>query len=96
MNDTVGGSPYADRLGTCSADQLFPLLYDELRSLAASKMARENYALTLQPTALVHEAWLRLGGDLQPRWENQAHFLAAAVVIIRISNSSGVAVKDSR
>ncbi len=65
------GDPHA-------ADQLLPLVYDELRRLAAAKMAREAPGQTLQPTALVHEVWLRLGGDGQPQWGNRAHFFAAA------------------
>ena len=59
------------------------LLYDELRRLAAHKMAQERPGQTLQPTALVHEAWLRLGADQQPKWENRAHFLAAAAEAMR-------------
>ena len=46
-------------------------------------MARENPSQTLQPTALVHEAWLRLGGDQQPAWQNRAHFIAAAAEAMR-------------
>jgi len=65
------GDPHA-------AGQLLPLVYDELRRLAAAKMAREAPGQTLQPTALVHEVWLRLGGDRQPQWSNRAHFFAAA------------------
>jgi RNA polymerase sigma factor (TIGR02999 family) len=65
------GDPHA-------AAQLLPLVYDELRRLAAAKMAREAPGQTLQPTALVHEVWLRLGGDEQPPWGNRAHFFAAA------------------
>lgn len=61
-----------------AAAQLLPLVYDELRSLAAAKMAREMPGQTLQPTALVHEMWLRLGGDAQPPWANRAHFFSAA------------------
>ena len=49
-----------------AADELYSCVYEELRTLAAAKMARERPGLTLQPTALVHEAWLRLGGDAQP------------------------------
>src|SRR5947207_523835 len=66
-----------------AADQLLPLVYDELRRLAAQKIAHEAPGQTLQPTALVHEAWLRLGGDAQPAWENRAHFLAAAAEAMR-------------
>ena len=66
-----------------AADQLLPLVYDELRKLAAAKMAREPAGQTLQATALVHEAWLRLGGDQQPAWQNRAHFFAAAAESMR-------------
>ena len=66
-----------------AASQLLPLVYDELRKLAAQKMAREHPGQTLQATALVHEAWLRLGGDEQPEWENRAHFFAAAAEAMR-------------
>ncbi|HAM72377.1 MAG TPA: RNA polymerase subunit sigma [Verrucomicrobiales bacterium] len=62
---------------------LLPTLYAELRRLAASKMSRESADQTLQPTALVHEAWLRLGADAQPRWENRAHFFGAAAEAMR-------------
>jgi RNA polymerase sigma factor (TIGR02999 family) len=65
------------------AEQLLPLVYDELRRLAAAKMAREAPGQTLQPTALVHEVWLRLGGDGQPQWNNRAHFFAAAAESMR-------------
>ena len=61
-----------------AADELLPVVYDELRRLAAAKMAREAPGQTLQPTALVHEVWLRLGGEEQPAWANRAHFFAAA------------------
>jgi RNA polymerase sigma factor (TIGR02999 family) len=64
-------------------DQWLPLVYEELRKLAAQKMAREAPGQTLQATALVHEAWLRLGGDHQPPWENRAHFFAAAAQAMR-------------
>ena len=70
--------------GTTNATEaLLPLVYDELRRLAAAKMAREAPGQTLQPTALVHEAWLRLGGDGQPSWQNRAHFFAAAAEAMR-------------
>jgi len=70
------GDPHA-------ADELLPLVYEELRKLAAQKMARESPGQTLQATALVHEAWLRLGGDQQPEWQNRAHFFAAAAEAMR-------------
>lgn len=70
------GDPHA-------AEELLPLVYAELRKLAAAKMARETAVQTLQPTELVHEAWLRLGGDSQPEWHNRAHFFAAAAEAMR-------------
>jgi len=66
-----------------AAEQLLPLVYAELRKLAAARMAREAAGQTLQPTALVHEAWLRLGADQQPDWKNRAHFFAAAAEAMR-------------
>jgi len=66
-----------------AASRLLPLVYDELRRLAAVKMARENPGQTLQATALVHEAWLRLGGDQQVAWRNRTHFYAAAADAMR-------------
>ena len=66
-----------------AADQILPLVYGELRKLAAAKMARESPGQTLQPTALVHEAWLRLGGEAQPNWKNRAHFFSAAAEAMR-------------
>ncbi len=66
-----------------SADELMRVVYAELRRIAAHKMAREQPGQTLQTTALVHEAWLRLGGDHSSRWENRAHFFAAAAEAMR-------------
>ena len=66
-----------------AADELLPLVYEELRRLAAHKMASETPGQTLQPTALVHEAWLRLGGDEQPDWKNRSHFFIAASEAMR-------------
>ena len=65
-----------------SPEELLTVLYDELRRLAAQKMAGEAPGQTLQATALVHEAWLRLGGD-QGSWRNRAHFFAAAAEAMR-------------
>jgi RNA polymerase sigma factor (TIGR02999 family) len=66
------------------AGDLLPLLYDELRKLAAAKMAREAPGQTLQPTALVHEAWMRLVTSReQVLFENRAHFFAAAAEAMR-------------
>jgi RNA polymerase sigma factor (TIGR02999 family) len=66
-----------------AAEQLVPLVYDQLKRLAAIKMAQEAPGQTLQPTALVHEAWLRLGGENQPAWQNRAHFFGAAAEAMR-------------
>ena len=66
-----------------AADQLLALVYDELHRLAAAKMACERPGHTLQPTALVHEAWLRLGCDAQPAWQNRRHFFGAAAEAMR-------------
>lgn len=66
-----------------ATDELLPLVYEELRKLAAHKMANEASDQTLQPTALVHEAWLRLGGDVQPHFENRGHFFSAAAEAMR-------------
>lgn len=66
-----------------AAERLFDRVYAELRQVAAQKMARESADHTLQPTALVHEAWLRLGADAQPHWQNRAHFFAAAAEAMR-------------
>jgi len=62
---------------------LLPPVYGELRKLAASKMANEAPNQTLQPTALVHEAWLRLVGNDNPQFANRAHFFAAAAEAMR-------------
>jgi RNA polymerase sigma factor (TIGR02999 family) len=66
-----------------AAEALLARVYEELRRIAASRMKSESSAHTLQPTALVHEAWLRLGGDQQPAWNNRAHFFGAAAEAMR-------------
>jgi RNA polymerase sigma factor (TIGR02999 family) len=67
-----------------AASQLLPLVYDELRQLAAQKLAHETPGQTLQPTALVHEAYLRLvGAGEEPHWDNRRHFFAAAAEAMR-------------
>ena len=77
----VSPSPSPPLPGT--AEGLLPFIYEELRRLAQHRMAMEAPGQTLQPTALVHEAWLRLGGDAQPEWQNRAHFFAAAAEAMR-------------
>jgi len=66
-----------------AADELLPIVYEELRHLAARKMAHEAAGHTLQPTALVHEAWVRLGGSDAPTFHNRAHFFGAAAEAMR-------------
>src|SRR6516225_6104787 len=70
------GDPHA-------AEQLLPLVYDELRKLAAQKLAQEKPGQTLQPTALVHEVYLRLVGAGDPGWSSRGHFFAAAAEAMR-------------
>src|SRR5260370_23357688 len=66
-----------------AADELLPLVYEELRKLAAHKMANEMPGQTLQPTALVHEAYLRLIGNGHEHWSDRGHFFAAAAEAMR-------------
>src|SRR5438132_3000566 len=66
-----------------AAERLLPLVYDELRKLAAQKMANERPDHTLQPTALVHEAWLRLTGNENAPWHGRSHFIGAAAEAMR-------------
>ena len=67
-----------------AAEQLLPLVYEELRKLAAAKMANEKPGQTLQATALVHEAYMRLvGGSPEQRWDSRGHFFAAAAEAMR-------------
>jgi RNA polymerase sigma factor (TIGR02999 family) len=65
------------------AAELMPLLYEELRKLAAQKLAGEPVGQTLQPTALVHDAWLRMTTGHPQKWQNRAHFFAAAAEAMR-------------
>src|SRR5512146_1414245 len=66
-----------------AAEELLPLVYEELRKLAAAKMAQEKPGQTLQATALVHEAWLRLAGSDQQQWRGRSHFFGAAAEAMR-------------
>jgi RNA polymerase sigma factor (TIGR02999 family) len=76
LNAMEQGDQYA-------ASRLLPLVYDELRRLAAQRMSQEQPGQTLQPTALVHEAYLRLVGQGDPGWQNRGHFFAAAAEAMR-------------
>jgi RNA polymerase sigma factor (TIGR02999 family) len=64
-------------------EELFPLVYEELRRMAAARMANEAAGHTLQPTALVHEAWLQLVGEGEQMWQNRRHFFGAAAEAMR-------------
>jgi RNA polymerase sigma factor (TIGR02999 family) len=83
MNDATLLLTAMEQGDPTAADKLLELLYDELRRLAAGKMAREAPGQTLQPTALVHEAWLRLVSSKNPAFENRAHFFSAAAEAMR-------------
>ena len=83
MSDVTLILDRAGRGDHAAAEELMPLVYEELRKLAAHRMANESPGQTLQPTALVHEAWLRLGGADQPAWQNRAHFFGAAAEAMR-------------
>ena len=81
--DAAKSQEFMERGELRPAEELLPLVYEELRRLAAHKMAQEAPGQTLQPTALVHEAWLRLGGKPGAKFANQAHFFAAAAEAMR-------------
>lgn len=72
-----------DRGDSHAPAELLPLVYEELRSLAQARMAREPAGMTLQPTALVHEAYMRLLSEVGTRWRNRAHFFSAAAEAMR-------------
>jgi RNA polymerase sigma factor (TIGR02999 family) len=76
LNSVQRGDPQA-------ADELLPLVYEELRKLAAVRMAQEPAGHTLQATALVHEAWLRLTGEQEQKWDGRGHFFGAAAEAMR-------------
>src|SRR6516225_5316279 len=88
MNEVTTILSAAEHGDPGAAEQLLPLVYDELRKLAAAKLAQENPGQTLQATALVHEAYLRLLGDepdaqARENWESRGHFFAAAAEAMR-------------
>jgi RNA polymerase sigma factor (TIGR02999 family) len=84
MSDITQILQAVERGDTKAADELLPLVYHELRRLAAHRMAHEAPGHTLQPTALVHEAWLRLSGASQSqKWDGRGHFFAAAAEAMR-------------
>jgi RNA polymerase sigma factor (TIGR02999 family) len=91
--DGAGASPPSQEITTIlrqlargdrgAFDRLYPLVYDELRRLAASQMRSERPGHTLQPTAVVNEAYLRLAGDLDVDWQDRHHFVAVAARAMR-------------
>lgn len=83
MNEVTQILHSIDQGDAKATDQLFSLVYQELRSLAARKLSNEASGHTLQPTALVHEAWLRLSGDVKQDWRDRGHFFSAAAESMR-------------
>jgi RNA polymerase sigma factor (TIGR02999 family) len=84
MNEVTQVLDAFARGDACAADRLLPLVYDELRALAAQRLAQEQPGQTLQATALVHEAYLRLvDGDKAANWNSRAHFFGAAAEAMR-------------
>src|SRR5689334_11355192 len=83
MSDETQLRNEIDQSDSKTADKLLPLVYKELRKLASLKMAQEKPGQTLQATALVHEAWLRLGQSNQQEWRGREHFFSAAAEAMR-------------
>lgn len=83
MSDVTRVLEAVERGEPAAAEQLLPLVYQELRKLAAARMAQEPPGHTLQPTALVHEAWQRLVGASDPHWNGRGHFFGAAAEAMR-------------
>ena len=83
MNDVTQILEAIDQGDPRAAEQLLPVVYEELRRLAAQRLALEKPGQTLQATALVHEAWLRLSGSKQIQWNDRTHFFATAAEAMR-------------
>jgi RNA polymerase sigma factor (TIGR02999 family) len=83
MSDVTRILEAVERGEAKAADELLPLVYEELRKLAAAHLAREAPGQTLQPTALVHEAWLKLAGSNHQQWNGRGHFFGAAAEAMR-------------
>jgi len=83
MSDVTCILEAAQQADPTAADQLLPLVYNELRRLAAHRMANEAAGQTLQATALVHEAWLRLTGNADVKWDGRTRFFGAAAEAMR-------------
>ena len=86
MNDLTRllNTPGDDETGALASSELLSLVYDELRRVAAARMAFESPGQTLQPTALVHEAWLRIAGNKERPWNDRTHFFATAAEAMRL------------
>src|SRR4051812_25406633 len=83
MNEVTLLLDHVQRGDPGAAEELLPLVYDELRKLAAHRMAREPPGQTLQPTALVHDVWLKLVGPGPKQWNSRGHFFGAAAEAMR-------------
>ena len=83
MSDVTQILERVERGDSKAAEELLPLVYEELRKLAAHKMGNERPGQTLQPTALVHEAWLRIAGEQHQHWNSRNHFFMAAAEAMR-------------
>lgn len=83
MNDVTRILSAMEQGDAKAADELLPMVYQELRRLAGYRMANEAPGQTLQPTALVHEAWLRVTGGENKKWDGRGHFFAAAAEAMR-------------
>ena len=83
MNDITRALQKMEEGAPAGSEELMSLAYDELRRLAAIRMTQESAGHTLQPTALVHEAWLQLSGSGNRQWQNRAHFFGAAADAMR-------------
>jgi len=83
MNQDMPGRDHQLEVVSTGSSEMLPLVYEELRKLAAARMANETGTQTLQPTALVHEAFLRLAGSEPQTWKNRGHFFAAAAEAMR-------------
>jgi RNA polymerase sigma factor (TIGR02999 family) len=83
MNDVTLLLQAMERGDEKASEELLPLVYNDLRQLASFRMSQEAAGHTLQPTALVHEAWLRIIGSNQPSWQSRVHFFSAAAEAMR-------------
>jgi len=83
MDPTTNALEFSENINIYPSEKLLPMVYEELRRLAAYRLKNEMGNQTLQPTALVHEAWLRIAGNDERSWEDQLHFFNAASLAMR-------------